>query len=142
MDDGKLELYGYCIGDEFFYYISGSCFLNIRNSDNRDGKVVYVKLRKTMSNLLVYLLENSDKEIIEDTALLESVWDENGLKGSQHRLWQVMDELKKKIRKVGIQEDFIYRVNGSGYVMNKNIIYPLYYVKRNNFKKSQINVSL
>lgn len=124
MDDKNLELYGYGIGNVFLYYIATSCFC--KNAECSGEQYPHVKLRRTMSNLFIYLLENADKKIISDSELLEFVWDKNGLKGSQHRLWQVMDGLKKKLKNIGISEGFIYRVNNNGYMVNKNIIFPLY----------------
>lgn len=127
MGDMNLLVYGYSIGDKLVYRISEPIILNLkRNSGDCKGKFAYVKLRKTMSLLLLYLLENAGKGIVKDDELIAFIWDQRGLKGSYHRLWQVMSSLKKKMRDIGVEQDFIYRVNSDGYMVREDFLSPIY----------------
>jgi DNA-binding winged helix-turn-helix (wHTH) protein len=128
MGDMSLLVYGYSIGDTLVYRISDPIILNLKRKDSGDyrGRFAYVKLRETMSLLLLYLLENAGKGIIKDDELITFVWEQRGLKGSYHRLWQVMTSLKKKMQDIGFEQDFIYRVNSNGYMVREGIVSPIY----------------
>lgn len=127
MEHVKSELYGYKIGKNLLYHVSGSVILNIDNVQHRDrSQRVCIRLRKTMAVLLEYLLSHAEKGLISDTELISKIWEENGLKGSSARLWQVMSALKKKIDDAGCEQDIIFRVNGEGYMLRETLISPLY----------------
>lgn len=133
MDKINFFAYGYYLGDDLFYHVSDSIILNFKEKNGeKRGKLHYVKLRETMSNLLLHLLENAGRGIIRDDDLLTSVWDQRGLRGTRPRLWQVMITLKKKMQDIGIEQDFIFRVNGDGYIIRKSFISPLYCPQNSN----------
>jgi DNA-binding winged helix-turn-helix (wHTH) protein len=83
-------------------------------------------LRPTMSNLLEYLLTNSVGKIVPDIVLQKQVWEKNGLSCSSQRLWQVMNNLKNKLLKVGLQDNFILRIPGKGYTIPSEFVLQLY----------------
>ncbi|ELV3390604.1 helix-turn-helix domain-containing protein [Enterobacter hormaechei] len=127
MDKAKSEVYGYSIGDALFYHVSAAALINTCEIRNSAGcKLTCIRLRRTMAILLEYLLANADRGIIRDNELISSIWEENGLKGSSARLWQVMSSLRKKLTEAGFSEEFIFRVNGEGYMLRENIITAVY----------------
>ena len=79
-----------------------------------------------MSLLFTYLLENANDRIISDDELLMEVWDRRGLKGSNHRLWEVMKDLKMKLKELGLDDSFILRVNGNGYLLKDGMVSQLH----------------
>lgn len=83
-------------------------------------------LRPTMANLLEYLLANAVGNIVPDKILQTHVWENNGLSCSSQRLWQVMNNLKNKLAKVGLPDNFIQRISGKGYKIPDNLVLQLY----------------
>jgi len=59
-----------------------------------------------MSLLFLYLLENASHRVVIDSEIIKEIWIKNGLKGSAHRLWEVMANLKKKIIALGLERGF------------------------------------
>ncbi len=55
------------------------------------------------------------------------VWEENDLVPSSQRLWQVLRNLNRRLSLLGLPDDFIANVRGSGYIINYVDITPIYY---------------
>ncbi|WP_320720253.1 winged helix-turn-helix domain-containing protein [Enterobacter sp. 296B2] len=85
-----------------------------------------VRLRRTMFHLLDFILEKANTGLIPDDEIMRNVWEGYGLKASTPRLWQVMNELKKKLTNLGVEPNFITRVEGKGYIANSAIMEPVY----------------
>ncbi|EOI2494973.1 MULTISPECIES: winged helix-turn-helix domain-containing protein [Enterobacter] len=85
-----------------------------------------VRLRRTMFHLLDFILEKANTGLIPDDEIMRNVWEGYGLKASTPRLWQVMNELKKKLTNLGVEPNFITRVEGKGYIANRAIMEPVY----------------
>lgn len=83
-------------------------------------------LRKTMFRLLEFLLEKGSTGLLRDEVIMKAVWEAYGLKASGPRLWQVMNELKKRLHRLGVDEDFIMRIEGRGYMINTAGYEPVY----------------
>lgn len=128
MTDSLKKAYAYSIGREVLYQTSGCLLLNIQRVGESSTKVCSLKLRKTMSELFLYLLENATTRVVSDEELLTQVWDKNGLKGTPHRLWEVMKDLKRKISELGVDEEFILRINSHGYLIKDGFVLPLYHI--------------
>lgn len=79
-----------------------------------------------MGQLLCYLMQHADKDVITDDDILRNVWEKNGLSGTHSRLWQVMQSLNKKLNKIGVKSDLFMRVRGKGYSVIDGKIVPLY----------------
>lgn len=127
MDNGKSVIYGYSIDNTLFYHVSAAALINTDKIRNATGcQLTCIRLRKTMAILLEYLLAHADRGVIRDDELISCIWEDNGLKGSSARLWQVMSSLKKKITEAGYPDEFIFRVNGGGYMLREKIIMPVY----------------
>lgn len=128
MDNCKSVIYGYIIDDNLFYHVSAAALINtgkIRNTAS--CQLTCIRLRRTMSILLEYLLSHANRGVIRDDELISCIWEENGLKGSSARLWQVMSSLRKKFTEAGFPDEFIFRVNGGGYILRENLITPVYF---------------
>lgn len=120
------NVYGYKIDDEFLFFSSSRLVLNVTRVSEESNKISFLKFRKTMSLLFTYLLENANDRIISDDELLMEVWDRRGLKGSNHRLWEVMKDLKMKLKELGLDDSFILRVNGNGYLLKDGMVSQLH----------------
>lgn len=115
----KLSMYGYCINSVVQYRVSDSFLFNIENKK-------CIHLRKTMARLLHFLLMSAKEGIITDNDILHHVWEKHNLQASGARLWQVMQSLRKKFEEVGLENNFIFRVEGRGYVVLERHVVPLY----------------
>lgn len=119
----KLTVYGYRLGYrtevEFLPY--KRCLI----ASEIQGNTVE-HLRPTMANLLEFLLANAVGHIVPDKTLQTQVWENNGLSCSSQRLWQVMNNLKNKLAKVGLPDNFIQRISGKGYKIPDNLVLQLY----------------
>ncbi|WLI78904.1 helix-turn-helix domain-containing protein [Kosakonia sp. H02] len=83
-------------------------------------------LRTTMANLLAYLLEHAVGNVVADKTLQIQVWENNGLSCSSQRLWQVMNNLKRKLATFDLPEEFILRVGGKGYLIPEEKVLQLF----------------
>lgn len=119
----KLTVYGYRLGlhTEVEFLPFKRCLIA---SEMRGNTVEH--LRPTMANLLEYLLANAVGYIVPDKTLQTQVWENNGLSCSSQRLWQVMNNLKNKLTKVGLPDNFIQRISGKGYKIPDNLVLQLY----------------
>lgn len=99
----------------------GLIFINNQKKYQR-----HVYLRKTMFRLLEFLLEKGRWSLQHDEMIMRCVWETYGLKASAPRLWQVINELKKRLCALGISEDFIMRIERRGYMVDKKICEPVY----------------
>ncbi|MDE7590860.1 helix-turn-helix domain-containing protein [Enterobacter bugandensis] len=117
------------------YLLNGNILFDIANK-----KIVYysfegadlpisfkvVTLSDTQSRLLFFLLANRKKEVIDKSEILNYVWDSFNLSSSSQRLWQTMNDLKKKLSYVSIPDSFIQNVYGAGYYIDDSVVAPLY----------------
>ncbi|ANI84039.1 winged helix-turn-helix domain-containing protein [Kosakonia oryzae] len=118
----KLTVYGYRLGKN-----SEIEFLPFKKSLIRYGSAGgNVNLRLTMANLLTYLLSHAVGTVVADKALQIHVWENHGLRCSSQRLWQVMNNLKRKLEQFDLPEDFILRVAGKGYMIPDEMVLKLY----------------
>lgn len=85
-----------------------------------------VSLSETQSRLLICLLTNHKDIFIYKDDILKKVWDELNLPSSHQRLWQTINELRKKLSFIGFPNDFIANVHGIGYSVNILKIESLY----------------
>jgi len=119
----KLTVYGYRLG--YHTEVEFLPFKRCLIASELKGSTVE-HLRPTMANLLEYLLENGVGAIIPDKTLQTQVWEKNGLSCSSQRLWQVMNNLKNKLAKAGLPDNFIQRITGKGYKIADNLVLQLY----------------
>lgn len=127
MDNDKSVVYGYSIGNTLLYHVSAAALINTDKIHNTTScQLTCIRLRKTMAILLEYLLSHADRGVIRDDELISCIWEDNGLKGSSARLWQVMSSLRKKLTEAGCPDEFIFRVNGGGYMLREKIITSIY----------------
>lgn len=121
-----MRKFGYILGDD----ITGVMVLRENralipmNTQKINQKHIY--LRQTMFRLLEFLLERGRSGLLRDDTIMRAVWEAYGLRASAPRLWQVMNELKKKLNVLGVDEDFIMRVEGRGYMVNTSGYEPVY----------------
>ncbi|VUT06290.1 hypothetical protein SB6422_03902 [Klebsiella huaxiensis] len=79
-----------------------------------------------MSRLLLFLLEKGNIGLIHDEHIMKNVWEIHGLKASGPRLWQVVNDLKNKLDRVGVNNNFIMRLEGRGYLINTTCFELIY----------------
>ncbi|MGM0513275.1 MAG: winged helix-turn-helix domain-containing protein [Pseudomonadota bacterium] len=85
-----------------------------------------VSLNETQSRLLTCLLMNRTSAVIYKDDIMKSVWDEFNLSSSNQRLWQTVNELRKKLSFIGLPDDFIENIHGMGYAVNNSKIGSLH----------------
>ncbi|WP_368541500.1 transcriptional regulator [Enterobacter soli] len=121
-----MRKFGYILGDDSngVMVLRENRVLIPLNSQKINQKHIY--LRQTMFRLLEFLLERGKSGLLRDEIIMRAVWEGYGLKSSAPRLWQVMNELKKRLGALGVDEDFIMRVEGRGYMVNTTGYEPVY----------------
>jgi len=105
----ELSIMGYLIEKYIIYDIREKRLASI------SGMVKNIRLRRTQALVLEYLLTNAINRFVSDDCLMVDVWENNGLRGSTQRVWQVINDLKNKTRRVGVSDEFILRVSKKGY---------------------------
>lgn len=118
-------LFGYYIGQNVQFDIIHKHLINT-GGKVKPGKRTRIPLRDTKLRLLMFLLANADKEVITTQRLMVNVWDKYGLRSSAPRLWQVMQDLKLTLSLMGIEDDFISRVDNKGYCIKHDVVSALF----------------
>lgn len=122
------RLYGYVIGKEVHFEIdNGRLYRLPQGSTEKYFMFGSVLFNHTMLQLFIYLLQHGRQNIVTKEELLRVVWEENDLVPSTQRLWQVLKNLNRRLSLLGLPEDFITSVRGSGYCINYVDITPIYY---------------
>ncbi|MEE7533824.1 winged helix-turn-helix domain-containing protein [Klebsiella huaxiensis] len=131
------DIFGYRLNQDVYVDIENKTLVNISKIPSVHHRYS-VTLRSTMFRLLIFLLEHADDGIIKNSDILNNVWDDYGLSSSNQRLWQVMYALKDKLRRIGLPEDFIMRIESKGYYIRKDMITTLY-TQRTNMDNKDVN---
>lgn len=117
------RLYGFLLDDNILFNIANRKLLYY--SDDLSENAMFFKvvsLNEFQSRLLTCLLQNSQIPVINKDDILKSVWDEFSLSSSSQRLWQTINELRKKLSSIGLSADFIENIHGVGYsVINSKV---------------------
>ncbi|MBL5825946.1 winged helix-turn-helix domain-containing protein [Serratia fonticola] len=123
----KEVTYGYLLGDDVQIDIGLGAITRIFSSKKLNyynTEAIFVG--ETSMNLLVYLLERAEYNVVFYNDILNDVWDVRGLVSSYKRLNQVIGDLREKLEYVGLPGDFILTVRGQGYKINSSHIKRLY----------------
>ena len=128
----SFKFLGYRIDNKIFYSLEHKYILPI------DGITPQISLRKTKSELLEYLLKNGRKRVVTDNELMTHVWDNNGLRSSSQRLWQVVKSVKLMLTELGVSTDIIIRVGANGYIINDAMVAEIF---ESEDKESSLNVA-
>jgi len=112
---------GYALGENVLFYFKDNVLINFSKS-----KFGRVQIRATMANLLSYLLVNSAKNYIADDEIMSEVWEQNNLRASSQRLWQVSRDLKFKLHEIGLEAELFTRVERKGFAVNTSLVVPIY----------------
>lgn len=122
------RLYGYVIGKEIHFEIANRRLYRLPQG-SADKSFIFgsVLFNHTMLHLFVYLLQHGRQTTVPREELLRVVWEENDLVPSSQRLWQVLKNLNRRLSLLGLPDDFIVNVRGSGYIINYVDITPIYY---------------
>ncbi|WP_337048562.1 winged helix-turn-helix domain-containing protein [Serratia fonticola] len=132
--ESGLLLFGYIINDEYQVDIKSSSVIKLYNTieyphQDEERFTNYLRLRETMLRLLTYLLAHASCGYVSNQELLVQVWENHNLSSSTTRLTQVISELKARLSKIGIADDFIKSSRGKGYTLRGASVTPLYIKK-------------
>lgn len=117
------KVYGFLLNDNVLFNIATRrLFHYAKEFPEHTMSFKTVSLSEAQSRLLICLLTNHQNVIIHKDDILKSVWDEFNLPSSNQRLWQTVNELRKKLMFIGLPEDFIANVHGMGYSVNSSKI--------------------
>ncbi|EOY8407217.1 winged helix-turn-helix domain-containing protein [Enterobacter hormaechei] len=124
MDRG---IYGYLLDEKILFDIAKKKIIHY-SCDDGDGPIFFqvVSLNETQTRLLRFLLNNRNKDVICRTDIMKEVWDEFSLSSSSQRLWQSMNDLRKKLSSAGLPDDFITNIYGHGYSVDQSKILSLF----------------
>ncbi|MGL4726906.1 MAG: winged helix-turn-helix domain-containing protein [Scandinavium sp.] len=121
------QLHGFIIGREIHFDIHNQRLYRLP-SRHADQSIVFVTigLNKTMLELFLYLMRNARQRPVSKDELIRKVWEENNLSCSSQRLWQVLNNLSKKLELLGLPENFVIYVKGEGYRITDAQVRPVY----------------
>ncbi|AKZ72385.1 winged helix-turn-helix domain-containing protein [Enterobacter roggenkampii] len=122
------RLYGFMIGDDIHFDIANRRLYRLTGSLT-DNSIAFASIyfNETMLRLFLYLMINGRKEPISKEELFEEIWEAHDLSPSTQRLWQVLHNLKNKLKLLGLNDDFIHNIKGRGYIINNPDVIPVYY---------------
>jgi len=120
------KLYGFLIDDVLFNIANRKLMHYSDETAEHSMFFKVVSLNETQTRLLICLLSNHQSPVIDKTDLMKSVWDEFSLSSSNQRLWQTINELRKKLSAIGLPDDFIANVHGMGYSVNGQNVMSLH----------------
>ncbi|MBB1202209.1 helix-turn-helix domain-containing protein [Enterobacteriaceae bacterium 89] len=122
------QLHGFIIGSEIHFDILNQRLYRLP-SRHADKSIVFVTigLNKTMLELFLYLMKNAREQAVSKNELIQKVWEDNNLSCSSQRLWQVLNNLTKKLELLGLPADFISYSKNIGYRITDESIRPVYY---------------
>lgn len=122
------RLYGFMIGDEIHFDIHHRKLYRLPGSQSENNMIFgSVVFNDTMLRLFIYLLENGRDKNVSKEELFQNIWEASNLSSSTQRLWQVINNLSKKLSLVGLPGDFILNNKGRGYTINFEDVTPIYY---------------
>lgn len=121
------RLYGFLLNDSVLFNIATRRLVHYTD-EHAEHTMSFkaVSLSETQSRLLTCLLENRANAVIYKHDIMKRVWDELSLSSSSQRLWQTVNELRKKLSFIGLPDDFITNVHGMGYAVNNSKIGSLH----------------
>lgn len=120
------KIYGFLIDDILFNIANRKLMHYSDETAEHSMFFKVVSLNETQTRLLICLLSNYQSPVIDKTDLMKSVWDEFSLSSSNQRLWQTINELRKKLSAIGLPDDFIANVHGMGYSINSQHVMSLH----------------
>lgn len=121
------KLYGFRLNNNvLFSIVNRRLFYYVDELSDRTMGFKTVSLSEAQSRLLICLLKNYKNTFIYKDEILRTVWDELNLPSSNQRLWQTLNELRKKLSFIGFPDDFIINVHGIGYSINSPKVELLY----------------
>ncbi|HEY3984344.1 winged helix-turn-helix domain-containing protein [Cedecea sp.] len=88
---------------------------------NIDDPEHVINLTITNSNLLQFILD-SDGAILFREAILEDIWDKQGLSSSNNTLNQYISISRRAISLLGVEDDVIITVPRTGFRLNKYVV--------------------
>ncbi|KEY58609.1 helix-turn-helix domain-containing protein [Serratia sp. DD3] len=119
--------YGFILNSNVLFNISNRKLILYQEEGSAlPFSIKIVSLNDTQSRLLSFLLHNRSDDIIDKDTIMKNVWDDFSLSSSSQRLWQSINDLRKKLSAVGVEEDIIINVHGSGYRIDESKVLLLH----------------
>lgn len=127
------QLCGFLIGQEIQFDYKKKRLYRLPSAKLENGVVfAAVDLNETTLHFFHYLLLHAHHNKISKDEVLKTLWEEKNLTPSTQRLWQILKDLNRKLSLLGLPDNFIQNIRGSGYVINYCEITPLYFKIREN----------
>ncbi|MFC0226933.1 winged helix-turn-helix domain-containing protein [Serratia aquatilis] len=134
----KETTYGYRIGEDIQVDVELGVVARLYTSRKlKFYSAEAIFLGETPMQLLVYLLERVEREVVLYSDILHHIWDDRGLISSYKGLNKVVAELREKLKNLGLEDDFISTVRGKGYRLKTANVKRLY-TKSIKSKNSQL----
>lgn len=123
MEDMEDKVYGFLLSDNVLFNLETKKLVHYEEeSYQRTMSFKTASLNDTQTRLLTCLLINSNKNVIYKDDIMKTVWDKNGFSSSNQRLWQTVNELRKKLSFIGLPDDFVSNIHGIGYAISNSRI--------------------
>lgn len=121
------RMYGFLLDEKILFDIGNKKIIHYSFDDSDFPMFIKVaSLNETQTRLLRFLLVNRKDDVIDRSEIMKGVWDAFSQSSSSQRLWQSINDLRKKLASVGLSEDFITNVHGMGYSVDKNRVLSLF----------------
>ncbi|RUO03607.1 helix-turn-helix domain-containing protein [Enterobacter bugandensis] len=126
-DMKNTTIFGFLLKEDTLYEIDKKRIILCRlGKADSPLTVKVVSLNDTQSRLLSYLLMNRKRSYLDKEEIMRCVWDNENYSSSNQRLWQTMNDVRKKLSYIGMPETFIKNIYGNGYRIDDSIIMPLF----------------
>lgn len=121
------KMFGYLIDEKIIFDIGNKKIIQY-SFDETESPMFFkvVSLNDTQSRLLRFLLHSRQNDIIDKAEIMMHVWEACNLSSSNQRLWQSINILRKKLSYLGLPEEFLTNVHGTGYSIDKSKVLTLF----------------
>lgn len=121
-----MKLYGYFILPYTQFELSHRQLVNIEGS-MATRRTVRTVMADVYFRVLLYMVQNADKDIIRDDEIVATVWGPNAPEKIFRELNSIIDDLRIMLAPIGAGNyPLITRVGNEGYKIKSDMIEPLY----------------
>ncbi|EMH4163333.1 helix-turn-helix domain-containing protein [Pluralibacter gergoviae] len=109
-------IYGFLIDDRVLYDLKNSILIQYGIKDvDYPFYFKVVSLNKVQSRLLYFLLAQKNKNFVSKDEIMENVWEDVGLSSSTQKLWQSINDVRRKLSLFNLSGEIITNLHGIGY---------------------------
>lgn len=123
----NITIFGFLLKEDTLYEIDKKRIVHCcLGKSDLPLTVKVVSLNDTQARLLSYLLMNRKRSCLDKEEIMKCVWDLENYSSSNQRLWQTINDIRKKLSYIGMPETFIKNVYGNGYSVDDSNVKSLF----------------